>query len=43
VRFCAQHDLRPVMDRVYAMDEAHAALDRLASGEQFGKVAVRIV
>lgn len=42
VGFCAQHDLRPVMDRVYSMEEAHAALDRLASGEQFGKVAVRI-
>ncbi len=41
-RLCAQHNLRPVMDRVYSMDEAHAALDRLASGEQFGKVAVRI-
>ena len=42
VRFCAQHRLRPVIDRVYAVDEAHAALDRLARGEQFGKVAVRI-
>lgn len=42
VRFCAQHALRPVMDRVYPMNEVHAALDRLASGEQFGKVAVRI-
>jgi NADPH:quinone reductase-like Zn-dependent oxidoreductase len=42
VRFCAQHDLRPVMDRVYPMNEVHAALDRLASGEQFGKLAVRI-
>ena len=42
VRFCAQHNLRPVMDRVYPLDQAHAALDRLASGEQFGKVAVRI-
>ena len=42
VRFCAQHDLRPFMDQVYPMHDAHAALDRLASGEQFGKVAVRI-
>ena len=40
VRFCALHDLRPVMDRVYPMDEAHAALDRLASGQQFGKLAI---
>ena len=42
VRFCAQHNLRPVMDKIYALGEAHAALDRPASGEQFGKVAVRI-
>ncbi len=42
VRFCAQHALRPVMDRVYPMQEAHAALDRLASGQQFGKVAMSI-
>jgi NADPH:quinone reductase-like Zn-dependent oxidoreductase len=42
VRFCAQHQLRPIMDQVYAMEEAHAALDRLASGEQFGKLAIRI-
>lgn len=42
VRFCAQHNVRPLMDRVYALDQAHAALDRLASGEQFGKVALRM-
>jgi len=42
VRFCTRHDVRPLMDRVYPLGEAHAALDRLASGQQFGKVAVRI-
>ena len=42
VRFCAQHQLRPVMDSVYPLDQAHAALDRLASGRQFGKVALRL-
>ena len=42
VRFCAQHNLRPLMDQVFPMDQAHAALDRLASGQQFGKVAIRI-
>jgi len=34
--------LRPVIDAEYPMDQAHAALDRLASGEQFGKIAVVI-
>ncbi|HYN65020.1 MAG TPA: zinc-binding dehydrogenase [Candidatus Limnocylindrales bacterium] len=34
--------LRPVIDARYPLDQAHAALDRLASGEQFGKIAVTI-
>ena len=42
VRFCAQHNLRPVMDQVFPVEQAHAALDRLASGQQFGKVALRL-
>ena len=42
VQFCAQRHLRPVMDQVFALDQAHAALDRLASGQQFGKVAVSL-
>ncbi len=29
--------LRPLIDSEFSLDEAHAALDRLASGEQFGK------
>ncbi|WP_374356719.1 zinc-binding dehydrogenase [Limnohabitans sp.] len=41
-RFCAQHGVRPVLDQVFTLDQVHAALDRLASGQQFGKVAVRL-
>lgn len=37
-----RHRLVPVIDRRYPLDEVHAALDRLASGAQFGKVAVEI-
>jgi NADPH:quinone reductase-like Zn-dependent oxidoreductase len=33
--------LHPVLDRVFAFDELHAALDYLASGQHFGKVAIR--
>ena len=40
--FCAQHHVRPVLDQVFALDQTHIALDRLASGQQFGKVAVRL-
>jgi NADPH:quinone reductase-like Zn-dependent oxidoreductase len=34
--------LRPVVDAVFPMDEARAAVERLARGEQFGKIVVRI-
>ncbi|MFI5399413.1 MAG: zinc-binding dehydrogenase, partial [Candidatus Binatia bacterium] len=34
--------LRPVVDRVYPMAEARAAFERMARGEQFGKLVVEI-
>ena len=34
--------LRPIVDSVYDLTDARAAFDRLASGEQFGKVVVKI-
>lgn len=34
--------LRPLVDRVYSLAEARAALERLASGSQMGKVVVEI-
>ena len=34
--------LRPVIDSEYALAEVHAALDRLDSGAQFGKVLIRV-
>jgi NADPH:quinone reductase-like Zn-dependent oxidoreductase len=34
--------LRPVVDRVFPLDEARAAFEHLASGAHFGKVVVRI-
>jgi NADPH:quinone reductase-like Zn-dependent oxidoreductase len=38
--FCELHQIRPVIDRVFPMRDVHAALDRLANAEQFGKVAL---
>jgi NADPH:quinone reductase-like Zn-dependent oxidoreductase len=32
--------LRPVVDRVYPLDEVQAALTRLDAAEQFGKVVL---
>jgi NADPH:quinone reductase-like Zn-dependent oxidoreductase len=34
--------LRPPIDGVYALDDARAAFERMAGGEQFGKLVVRI-
>lgn len=36
----AQHRMKPVVDRVFAFDDLHAALDHLASGKHFGKVCI---
>jgi NADPH:quinone reductase-like Zn-dependent oxidoreductase len=40
--FVQRTGLKPVIDSEYPLDQVHAALDRLASGAQFGKVALRI-
>ena len=40
--FVTRHRLTPVMDQVFDMDHVHAALNRLASGLQFGKVGLRL-
>lgn len=34
--------LKPVIDSEYPLDDVHAALARLASGQQFGKVVINI-
>lgn len=40
--FVTRHQLTPVMDQVFDMADVHAALDRLDSGLQFGKVGLRL-
>lgn len=42
IGFCARHGIRPVIDSRYPLERVHDALDRLASGRQFGKVAIEI-
>ena len=42
VAFVAQRGLRPLVDRVFAFDDAPAAFAHLASGKHLGKVVVRI-
>jgi NADPH:quinone reductase-like Zn-dependent oxidoreductase len=41
-RAITQHQLRPVVDRVFAFDEARDALRYLQSGAHFGKVVIRV-
>jgi NADPH:quinone reductase-like Zn-dependent oxidoreductase len=38
----ARHGLRPVIDRVFAFEQAPAAYAHLASGAHFGKVCIRV-
>ena len=39
-RAIVQHQLRPAIDRVFAFEELHPALDYLASGQHFGKICI---
>lgn len=38
--FCAQHQIRPVIDHIYLRDQIHEALDVMSRAEQFGKLAL---
>jgi NADPH:quinone reductase-like Zn-dependent oxidoreductase len=40
LRAISQHQLRPVVDRVFAFDELKEALAYLATGAQFGKICI---
>ena len=40
--FCEAHQLRPVIDKIFAMEEVHDALDMLSNAEQFGKIALKL-
>lgn len=40
--FCEAHQLRPVIDKTYVMEEVHDALDMLSNAEQFGKIALKL-
>lgn len=39
---CERGLVKPVIDSRFALDDVHAGLDRLESGQQFGKVAIEI-
>ena len=41
VRFCVDRDLSPELDAVMSLDEAPAAVERMASGEVQGKIVLK--
>lgn len=41
-RAIAQHDLRPVIDRVFDVEDAPAALHYLKSGRHIGKICITV-
>ena len=40
--FCQRQGVRPVIEQTFALRDIHAALRRLESGQQFGKIALAI-
>ena len=40
--FIEHHRIRPVIDRLYTLDEAQAAYERIEAGEHFGKVVITL-
>jgi len=42
LRLVARGRLRPVLDRVYDLDDAAAAHERIEAGEQFGKIVLAV-
>lgn len=42
VRRLGQGELRPVVDRVFPLERTHEAYERLAKGEQLGKIVVQV-
>lgn len=41
LRFVERHAIKPVIDSVFSLSDANKAMERLASGKQFGKIVLR--
>jgi NADPH:quinone reductase-like Zn-dependent oxidoreductase len=42
LEFVTRHEIRPVVDRVYDMNDVVAAMERMEDAEQFGKIVLKI-
>jgi zinc-binding alcohol dehydrogenase/oxidoreductase len=42
LKFIELHQIKPVIDQVFPLNETKEALNRMEKGEQFGKIAIHI-
>jgi NADPH:quinone reductase-like Zn-dependent oxidoreductase len=42
ISFISRHQIKPYVDKTFALDDVHRAFDYLESSRQFGKVAIKI-
>jgi NADPH:quinone reductase-like Zn-dependent oxidoreductase len=42
VQFCEQHQLQPIIDKIFDFENSVAAFDRMKEGAQFGKIIVNV-
>ena len=42
VKFIEKYKIKPIIDKVYSLEEAVGALSRMEQGEQFGNIALRM-
>ncbi|MGM2834892.1 zinc-binding dehydrogenase, partial [Bacillus cereus group sp. Bce025] len=42
IKFIEKYNIKPIMDKVYSLEEAIQALRRMEQGEQFGNIALRM-
>ena len=41
-QFISEHQLRPIIDRVFSFEEAAEAYDYMASGGHLGKIVIKL-
>jgi zinc-binding alcohol dehydrogenase/oxidoreductase len=42
LEFVSRHEIRPIIDSLYTLDEYTAAFERIRNYQQFGKIVVRL-
>jgi NADPH:quinone reductase-like Zn-dependent oxidoreductase len=43
LKFVNQHKIKPLIDKIFPLDQAQKAFERLAAGKQMGKIVLQIV